>query len=365
MMTRSLLVPSLLVPSLLASTLFTTLGVAQSAVTLLPTQDTTLYQDATGSLANGSGLRVFVGRNSAGNTSSRRRALLQFDVAGALPAGAVVIDATLELTIEQTSASQPTSAFAHRVTSAWSEGPVVAPGSGGGGGPAVAGESTWLHRNYPSVLWTTPGGDFDPNPSFSLLLPLTGSVVSAATQGLAADVQAWADNPSSNHGWLLKTDELQPTTARRCWSREASSGQPKLTISYLPPGSVGLFGQRCPVVGNTQDFSLGVGGNGAPVTGGSTVGLFYVNGPANSLGATVYSIGINPVGVQLFPGCSAYLGAPLIPGAAFVTDASGAAIESVAIPAGAPTVLLAAQGVALDASPVGFTLSNAALIVPQ
>jgi hypothetical protein len=101
------------------------------------------------------------------------------------------------------------------------------------------------------------------------------------------------------------------------------------------------------------------------VTGGESVGLTYVTGPKNSLGATLFSIGIDPAGVALFPGCSAFLRAPLVPGSTFVTDAFGVATASVTIPAGAPSLLLAAQGVALDPSPVGFTLSNAALILPQ
>ena len=215
------------------------------------------------------------------------------------------------------------------------------------------------------MLWTTPGGDFDPTPSFSLSLPLVGPTASAAESGLLNDIAAWRANPASNHGWLLKTDEQQLTTARRCWSREANSNQPKLTISYMLPGSVNVFGQGCVVAGATQNFSLGVGGNGGPVTGGSTVGLFYVTGPANSLGATIFSIGIDPVGVELFTGCSAFLAAPLIPGTTFVTDSSGAANATVFLPPGAPSVLVAAQGVALDPSPTGYTLSNAALIVPQ
>ena len=192
-----------------------------------------------------------------------------------------------------------------------------------------------------------------------------GQAAAAAGDGLIADLDAWRSNPSSNHGWLFKTDELQPTTARRCWSREAPANQPSLTIAYMLPGSVGLWGQRCPVVGAAQDFSLGIGGPGGPIVGGSTIGLFYVTAPANSLGATIFSIGIEPAWVSLFPSCAAYLRAPLIPGSTFVTGSGGTATATVTIPIGAPSVLLAAQGVALDPSPVGFTLSNAAVILPQ
>jgi hypothetical protein len=334
----------------------------QGVVTLLPVQDTTLYQDPNGGVANGSGSTLFIGRNGGG---ARRRALLRFDPVAAVPPGAVILRARLTLFVEQTSAAQPTTAFAHRVTAPWLEGSVVASGSGGGGGPAVAGETTWLHRDYPGTLWTSPGGDFDTQPSFTFSLPLAGATTSDASPGLIADVEDWIANPAANHGWLIKTDELQTSTARRCRAREAAASQPSLEILYMLPGSIGLYGQPCPVNGAFMNFSLGVGSGGGPVTGGATVSLFYVNGPSNSPGATVFSVGLDPIGVQLFPGCAAHLAAPLIPGAAFLTDASGFATASVPIPAGAPSLLLVAQAVALDASPIGFTLSNAGLALIQ
>ncbi|MEC7725017.1 MAG: hypothetical protein VYD05_05865, partial [Planctomycetota bacterium] len=39
---------------------------AQTTVTLLPSKDTTLYQNASGSVANGGGTRILIGRISGG-----------------------------------------------------------------------------------------------------------------------------------------------------------------------------------------------------------------------------------------------------------------------------------------------------------
>ena len=139
---------------------------------------------------------------------------------------------------------------------------------------------------------------------------------------------------------------------------------PKLWISYLNPGQTGLGGQSCPVAGSgTQRFNLGI--TTSPATGGSTVGLFYVTGPSNSIGASIFSLGFNPSCVQLFSGCSTFLLQPLVPGNVFLTDASGFASDSFTVPLNAPGFLVAVQGVAIDNSPSGFTLSNAGLMLTQ
>ena len=173
--------------------------------------------------------------------------MLRFDLTGALPPGAVIISAQLELFVDQTSASQPTNATVHRVTAPWLEGSAVAPSGGGSGAPSVTGESTWIHRNYPNGLWANAGGDFVAAPSFAFSLPLSGQTISDPSPGLIADLESWLANPASNHGWLIKTDESEASTARRCWSREAASGQPSLTITYLTPGEVAQYGPPCAV----------------------------------------------------------------------------------------------------------------------
>jgi hypothetical protein len=56
-------------------------------VTLTATRDNTLYEQPGGGLSNGAGQYVFAGTTV---TSQRRRALLRFDVSGAIPAGSTV-----------------------------------------------------------------------------------------------------------------------------------------------------------------------------------------------------------------------------------------------------------------------------------
>ncbi|MFK7740019.1 MAG: hypothetical protein AB8H80_06810 [Planctomycetota bacterium] len=332
----------------------------QNAVTLQPVQDTTLYEDATGARANGSGGRVFVGLNSQGLT---RRAILQFDVAGALPAGAVILTADLDLFVEQSSATGVDLAFAHRVTASWQEGSVVAPGSGGGGGPSVAGESTWLHRDFPAVLWGNPGGDFEPVASFSFGMPLSGAASSGPSQNLVEDLDYWLANPGNNHGWLLKTDEANAGTARRIRSRESSNAPPSLTITFLLPGEVAAFGgDGCDV--NGAPFSLGLSGS---ATGGQSVAFAYSSGTPNGIGASYFSLDLDVVGTPLFAGCLQYLpmGQPVIAGSLFLTDAAGAANSALALPPNAPGFLVVVQGAVVVPTALGFALSNAGVMLTQ
>ena len=82
--------------------------------------------------------------------------------------------------------------------------------------------------------------------------------------GLVADVQAWINNPSSNFGWLLISEnEVSPETARRFGAREDPTHAPVLTISYsLPSLSVTIQppSQTVPV-GGTATFTANATGS--------------------------------------------------------------------------------------------------------
>src|SRR6185503_18522040 len=71
-------------------------GLALAQVThLVAVRDNTLFQSATGTLSNGAGPVFFAG--DAGLVP--RRGLVRFDVAGPVPAGAIVIGAELSLNL--------------------------------------------------------------------------------------------------------------------------------------------------------------------------------------------------------------------------------------------------------------------------
>src|SRR5262245_49551044 len=95
-------------------------GTQERTVELVPVRDTTLIESATGELGNGTGSNLFVGRPRQPR-DSRRRALLAFDVAGAMPADAQIVSVTLTLTLEQTHAGEEPISL-HRVLADWGEG---------------------------------------------------------------------------------------------------------------------------------------------------------------------------------------------------------------------------------------------------
>ncbi|HEB52193.1 MAG TPA: DNRLRE domain-containing protein [bacterium] len=331
---------------------------AQTTVSIPADRDATLYASTTGNLANGGGSAMFAGMTGQ---PQPRRALLHFDVVGAIPAGAQVLAADLQLTVQNTSSGLPTPVFVHLVAQDWSEGTTVAPGGQGAGGPAQAGDVTWLHTDFPSAFWANPGGDFAPTPSFTMTLPANGAFSSGSLPGLVADVQSFLDTPSGNFGWLIKDDELGASTAAKVFTREASSPsqRPKLSVTYLAPGDTGSWGTGCPTTSPLQLLVTG------PATSGNTVTLAYGNAPAASIGATFWSLQLDTVGTPVASGCSLFLGGTIVPGNAFLTDALGNAGDSFAIPPTSPGFLVVCQGAVLDGSPAGYRLSDGGVMLTQ
>ena len=206
--------------------------------------DTSLYEDVNGRLGNGAGQYLFVGRTWDQNGIDKllRRALVKFDL-GAVPTGSTINSASFGITIDQVPPAASSFIISlHTVTDNWGEGASNAPGPEGRGTTAQVGDATWLHRFYDSELWNAPGGDFAPGAVASA--PISSapqSVTFASSPQLVAAVQAWVDDPASNHGWILLGDEVVTQNARRILSREnAGPGNPLLTIEFTPPPPVAV-----------------------------------------------------------------------------------------------------------------------------
>ena len=203
--------------------------------------DNTLIESPTGALSNGAGPAFFVGRTSQ-TANYRRRGLIRFDVAGTLPAGAIVTQVELVLALTPSNA-HPIEIGLHRVLADWGEGESSA--SGGSGAPAAPGDATWIHTFYDDAFWANPGGDFVPDASALQEVGDAGEVIWESTPVSVADVQAWLDDPDSNHGWLLLGDESAPTSSKRFASRESedASARPRLAVDYeLPCTALALEG---------------------------------------------------------------------------------------------------------------------------
>ena len=230
-----LVVLSVMVPaSFFARTMY-----AQTQRTIAASKDNTLYESSTGALSNGAGQTFFVGRTNQ-ISGSIRRGLLAFDIAGPLPAGAMIDSVRLRLNMSLTTAGAQTVQL-HRVLSDWGEGTSNAnTGGGGGGAPSTAGDATWVHRFFNSSPWTTVGGDFSSTVSASQSVAGIGFYPWGSTPQMVNDVQMWLDTPLSNFGWLLRGVESLAPTAKRFDTRENINPgvRPALTVFYRT--SVGM-----------------------------------------------------------------------------------------------------------------------------
>ncbi len=205
--------------------------IADKVAIIRPTKDNTLYENAAGSISNGSGEHFFAGRTGMG---AIRRGVVAFDIARSIPAGGRVTSATLTLHESREPAlGGPESVELHRVLADWGEGTSDAPANEGGGTAATPGDATWIHRFSDTVLWSSPGGDFSQTVSASQAVDAPG-FYSWSGPGLVTDVQSWLDNPQDNFGWVLIGNESVAQTAKRFDTREntETSFRPGLSVTY-------------------------------------------------------------------------------------------------------------------------------------
>jgi len=206
-------------------------ALAQNVVELHAVKDNTLYEDAGGNFSNGSGDHIFAGTTERDNLM--RRALIAFDLGGALPEGAVVDSVQVELNMNRSLGTQHF-VHLHRVTRDWGEGSSNPVGQEGGGTNAADGDATWIHAVRPGTTWTSPGGDFRSSNSGEISILNQGPAIWYNTASLQADVTDWLADPSVNFGWLVMGDELTNGTAQRFASRENPdmNVRPTLRIYY-------------------------------------------------------------------------------------------------------------------------------------
>lgn len=202
-------------------------------VTLDPIKDNTLFETTDGSLSNGVGNFLFAGKTDQ-TTNSVRRAVMAFDVAGSVPAGSTIQNATLTLSMTRTVVGAMTFDL-RRLTADWGEGASNATGKEGKGDAAEPGDATWRHTFYPDSMWTNPGGDYDDvTVSASASVGDLGFYTWGSTTQMVADIQGWLDAPATNFGWILIGPEGE-RSAKQFNSRENSDG-PSLVINFDSAG---------------------------------------------------------------------------------------------------------------------------------
>jgi hypothetical protein len=222
------------------------LSYAQGQANLSAKKDNTLYEDATGAWSNGIGMHFFAGKTSSGLI---RRGLIAFDIAGNIPAGAVIDSVKLRLSMSLTNTNNGAQRIElHPVLADWGEGTSNALPPGGSGVPATPGDATWKHRFFSMIFWTRDGGDFATTASASQTVNNVGIYFWNSTPLMVADVQAWLNTPANNFGWLVLGNENASQTAKRFDTREHTSAanRPLLTVFYHTPTRVENKQQNLP-----------------------------------------------------------------------------------------------------------------------
>jgi len=199
----------------------------RAEVTLTPVKDNTLYEDATGSVSNGAGEYIVVGKYSG----AKRRGLLAFDLSG-IPPTAAVGEASLEVDVQGSVHAVSVSLF--RAGKAWGEGTSNAAGNETVGVTRTKHDATWTYSDYNTALWTTPGGDFAEEPTATRLITSAGVYTWESSGDLVDDVQSWVARPATNFGWVLVCNEKTNLTTKQILSRQNGdvSRQPKLHVAY-------------------------------------------------------------------------------------------------------------------------------------
>ena len=214
-------------------------------IDLAANKDNTLFEE--GDLSNGAGDHIFAGSTANG---SSRRSLIQFDIAGNIPAGATIDAVHLTLNVSKIPIGTAKNVGLFRLSRDWGESGSNAPGEEGGGTEPAADDATWSHTFFPFEFWSEPGGDYSGVASATTLVGGLGFVTWSTTPELVADVQQWLDQPAGNFGWLLMGDESEALTAKRFDSRETGGAQaPRLRILFTPAP----FGACCAVNGECSE----------------------------------------------------------------------------------------------------------------
>ena len=241
-----------------------------AVVSLVASQDNSLFEDANGIKSNGAGDHLFAGRTFQAEGISLRRAMMMFDFEGQLPADVTIVKAELALHVTKSISDDVTFGL-HRLTSSWGEANSHAPLEEGKGTSATPGDATWLHRDFPSLPWANEGGDFVAEATATAEVARAGASYVWSSEQMIGDINLWRENPDQNFGWLLMGGEDTNGTAKRFNSREhgTEDTRPTLTIEFeeeveLPSLSVGDASILESDEGTTVDLTVSV--SSAPVS---------------------------------------------------------------------------------------------------
>jgi len=213
-------------------------------ITLPAAQDNVIYSES--NLSYGAGKCLQVGRPTISTERQPliRRSLLRFDLS-AIPAGSRIVSARLNL-FRFLPGGPGDRLYIHRLNQDWGEGDEGAldecnarPKQWGRTPSEMA--STWNYRFFGAkTVWSDEsgvalhGGTFESAFSDSGSFPGWMQVVGMTGTGITRDVAGWFEDPSTNHGWIMRGDETRGGTGARYASRQHPDPKlhPTLTVFF-------------------------------------------------------------------------------------------------------------------------------------
>jgi len=177
------------------------------------------------------------GRTIDGTVLGSRRALIQFDLPGSVPSGAVIKNASLTVFYDRRgpiSEGMEIDTFLHRLIQDWGETGHSKVELGMGELPQP-GDATWHFSFFDTKSWFVPGGNYENIPSATqIVTEVAPAVLTWNSPTLVSDVQGWVDDPEQNFGWIFIVDESVFGGVIRFLSRESNQvdNRPKLTVEY-------------------------------------------------------------------------------------------------------------------------------------
>jgi glucose/arabinose dehydrogenase len=190
-------------------------------------------------ISNGSGSLMMAGAWADKGVHGARRALIQFDL-GDIPANAVITDAELLLTLADSAVESlfQNDLAIHRLLDGWGEAgtstdePWLK-------APSEPGDANWTYRLFDTVLWSEPGGDYQPGRSSGIIFPgdpQPGVYSSYPSRQMVEDVQFWLNHPGENFGWILVEHPLVEFATYFLASREHPDlPPPRLRVVWTVP----------------------------------------------------------------------------------------------------------------------------------
>jgi hypothetical protein len=139
----------------------------------------------------------------------------------------------------------------YRLNTFWGEGSSDAEGPEGKGAPATDADATWTKSVVSGDPWIKPGGDFD-------LQAVADTTVFLETYALFESafftvlVNSWIEDPTSNHGIIVKGDETKNGTAIRFNSREFGDSEKLPMLKLYYQGATSALPEKI----NSDNFSV-------------------------------------------------------------------------------------------------------------